>query len=128
MSLRTGKHIYAGQWTELHVTDEVIRRVEELAEKEGIDKMVDGEPLSEWETDRPILPEYTVEEVTPPLGDVHMKNKGNVGHNINIFDDKDSRESRETVDTNDEEELETEEQEKDEELEHEDPTDEARKA
>ena len=41
------KHIHTIQWTELHIIDEVIRRVEELDEKEGIHEMVDGEPLFE---------------------------------------------------------------------------------
>jgi len=54
-------------------------RVEDLAEKEGIHDMVDGEPLSRWELGSTILPEHAVEEVTPPLEDENMQPRGTWG-------------------------------------------------
>ena len=62
----------------------MVRRVEELAELDGIDEMVNGEPLFEWEPGNPItnMPnEITIEPV-----DV-LPESGNMGHNAVIFDD-----------------------------------------
>jgi len=71
MDLRKGKRIHANHWTGINITDKVIRCAEELAEKEGINAMVDGKSLFEWEPGSPMLPEHAVEEVTSPFEDKH---------------------------------------------------------
>ena len=48
------KPIHAEQWTELHVNDDVIQRVHELADIDGIPDMVEGQYLFEWEPGIPI--------------------------------------------------------------------------
>ena len=56
MSLNTGKKIHSNQWTELAINEEVIKRVEELAEAEGINEMINGELTFEWAPGVPIAP------------------------------------------------------------------------
>ena len=48
MSINTGRIIHARKWTVLHVTESVMVRVEKLSSDEGINEMVDGEILFEW--------------------------------------------------------------------------------
>ena len=48
MSLEIGRITNARQWNVLHVTESVICRVNKLATDEGINEMVDGDMLSEW--------------------------------------------------------------------------------
>ena len=49
MSLRTGRRIKCHRWEELPITDEVIKRVEDMAQEEGQMKLIDRCPLFEWE-------------------------------------------------------------------------------
>ena len=84
MSLETGKVIHSNHWTELAITDSVIKRVEEIAEKEGTPPLEDGQLSFEWEPGRPIVdievpdanaydPGLTIEADTHPpvvFGDV----------------------------------------------------------
>ena len=48
MSLYTGKKIHGYDWHELPIDDEVIHRVEELAEREKQPKLINQAPLFEW--------------------------------------------------------------------------------
>ena len=95
-----------------------------MAEKEGINEFFDGEPLFKWKPGSPILSEHAVEEVTPPLEDVSMKSRGNVGHDISTFNNGDPAESNNPEDIYSEDGLD-EEQEEDDESEDEGPVDEA---
>ena len=83
----------------------MIRRAEELSEKEGINKMVDGEYLFKWELGILILSEHAIEEVALLLKDVNMKHRGNMGLGIIIFDNEDPAESNNLEDTDSEEKL-----------------------
>ena len=55
MSLDTGRRIHARQWNVLHINESVIGKVEQLAANEGINGMVDGKMLFEWNPGDPIL-------------------------------------------------------------------------
>ena len=64
MSLDTGKCIHSTQWTEIPITNEVIQRVEEIVEENGMEPLVDEELIFEWEPGRPIEMNYQ-EDVIP---------------------------------------------------------------
>ena len=87
MSLRTGKQIHAKQWTELPVTDEVVQRVEELADAAQIPEMVNGELLFEWAPGNPIVQDDT-SDITTTLLNTPLEH-GNTGHKTVIFDNID---------------------------------------
>ena len=48
MSLHTGRELHTNEWDELPIDEEVIARVEELAENEGQPELPDQYPLFEW--------------------------------------------------------------------------------
>ena len=52
MSLKSGKRIKCHRWEELHITQEVVNRVEDLSSEESQMQMVNGMPLFEWEDGR----------------------------------------------------------------------------
>ena len=54
MSLYTGKKIHGYIWNEIPIDDDVISRVEELADKENQPLLIDDHPLFEWAPGRPI--------------------------------------------------------------------------
>ena len=54
MSLYTGKRLHSYSWTELPIDQDVIDRVEDLAEEEGQPELVDGIPFFEWNIGEPI--------------------------------------------------------------------------
>ena len=66
MSLETGRIIHARQWTVLYVIESMIDRVEQLASDEGINEIVDGDMLFEWNPGEPILLQPYYKEVVPP--------------------------------------------------------------
>lgn len=74
MNLSTGRRIHANQWTELPITKEVINRVEELADPDGIEDMINGEPLFEWEPGRTILHENEQELVNDDEHETELTN------------------------------------------------------
>ena len=55
LSLLTGRVLHCQQWTELPTTDQVITKVESMAEDQGQPIMNDKVPLFEWEPGIPIL-------------------------------------------------------------------------
>ena len=55
MSIDTGRIIHARKLTVLHVIESVIGRVKKLSADEGINEMVDGEILFEWNPGEPII-------------------------------------------------------------------------
>ena len=63
---KTGIRIHARKWTVLHDTESVIDRVEKLASDKGINEMVNGDMLFEWNPGYPILLQPNYEEVIPP--------------------------------------------------------------
>ena len=62
MSLFTGQLIHGFGWQEVPIHDDVIKRVEELAEIEKQPKMADRVPLFEWSPGYEILDEQDLEE------------------------------------------------------------------
>ena len=48
MSLNTGKMIHSYNWEALPIPDEVVTRVEELAESENQPTLIDSQPIFEW--------------------------------------------------------------------------------
>ena len=48
MSLHSGKQINIYEWQELPIDDDVINRVEEIAEEQNAAMMTDGYPMFEW--------------------------------------------------------------------------------
>ena len=86
MSLKIGRRINVRQWNVLHVTELVIKLVEQISADEDINDMVDGEILFEWEPGEPILLQPDYEEVTPSLNHaVNEEPKGNSGHAVILF-------------------------------------------
>ena len=52
MSLYTGKKINAYEWTTLPIDDDIVSRVEELAEQHDQPDIIDKTPLCEWHDGR----------------------------------------------------------------------------
>ena len=64
MSLYTGLKIHGYKWTELPIDDDVIDRVEEMADKQKAPKMINRSPLFEWRPGVPIEDEiFEIEEL-----------------------------------------------------------------
>lgn len=70
MSLETGKRVHSNNWVELSITDNVIARAKALAAHDGMDDLIDGELIFEWNPSEPILdlpPDYTHDNSGPGL-------------------------------------------------------------
>ena len=90
MSLRIGRRIHSNQWTVLHVTDEVLQRVHDLADQDGVQDMKDGQIIFEWNLGMTIHDRHAYEI---PMADGEVNNTdmqpiGNVGHDIIIFENE----------------------------------------
>ena len=90
MSLRSGRRINSNQWTVLHVTDEVLHRVHDLADQDGVQDTKYGQILFEWESGMPIQDRHAYEI---PMADGEVNNTdiqplGNVGHDVIIFENE----------------------------------------
>jgi hypothetical protein len=48
MSLYSGKRLHSYEWKELPIDDDVINRVEELANREDDPTMINGYPVFTW--------------------------------------------------------------------------------
>ena len=62
MSLYTGNKIHGYIWNDIPIDNDVISRVEELADKENQPLLIDDHPLFEWAPGRPIASD-TNEEI-----------------------------------------------------------------
>ena len=113
MFQRTGRMIHAEQWIELHVNYNVVQRVHELADTDGIPDMVGGQYLFEWEPGIPILDGYPDrhEELTDTgerayndeqevvvfdMNDNADQNMGRINQNKDIDSDKDMEDTTES--------------------------------
>jgi hypothetical protein len=113
MSLYTGKKIHGYIWNEIPIDDDVISRVEELADKENQPLLIDDHPLFEWAPGRPIASDTTedieldnkteqevernevVQEVIPQvINEDEDKNEENQDTNKNYVTDTDTIRSR----------------------------------
>ena len=90
MSLRSGKRIHSNQWTVLHVTDEVVQQVHDLADQEGVQDMKDVQILFGWEPGMPIQDRHAYEILTADgeVNNTDMQPLGNVGHDVIIFENE----------------------------------------
>jgi hypothetical protein len=71
MSLYSGKRIHSYEWKELPVDDDVIERVEELAENEETPLMRNGYPVFTWKQRVLDDPELPVEDAGEDLYGLH---------------------------------------------------------
>ena len=55
----SGRLIHLNQWTVLHVTNEVVQRVHDLADQDGVQDMKDGQIIFKWEPVVPIQDRHT---------------------------------------------------------------------
>ena len=104
MSLYTGKKLHSYDWVETPIDDEVIARVEELAEQEGQPIITDNMPLFEWGLGKMIVDEdneyendffSSTEEETPSMDvvptsqqlEIHEEGRPTEPHSIPILED-----------------------------------------
>ena len=92
MSLYTGQKIHAYSWHELPIHDDVIARVEELAEIESQPKLVDRSPLFEWAPGVEILDEEEEINVDPQLEDAEPINIDEQHEGGNVITDDEEEE------------------------------------
>ena len=90
MSMRSGIRIHSNQWTVLHVTDEVVQRVHNLADQDGMQDMKDGQIIFEWEPGMPIQDHhaYKIPMADGEVNNTDMQPLGNFVHDIIIFENK----------------------------------------
>jgi hypothetical protein len=93
MNLNTGRVITRRKYTELPITDAVIRQVESLALAEGQPKIKHGCPTFGWTPDQPIIfddyDEHDDEE-DPDIDDFEHPQQHDDDHEIEIMDDHDN--------------------------------------
>jgi hypothetical protein len=77
MSLYTGKRLHSYHWEELPISDEVIKRVNELGEEEDQPILTDGVPLFEW-TPGQIIDEDDEEEYTNDINEEHRDDDNDI--------------------------------------------------
>ena len=70
MSLKTGKKIKCHRWEELPITDDVIKRVEQLGKEQNQIKLIDGFPLFEWEDGKHVEDDHNEGEIIRTIGDL----------------------------------------------------------
>ena len=86
-SLRSGRRINSNQWTVMHVTDEVVQRVHNLANQYGVQDIKDGHILFEWEPSVSIQDHhaYKIPMADSEANNTNIQPLGNVGHDLIIF-------------------------------------------
>ena len=89
MSLQSGKKIKCHKWEELPITEEVITRVERLAQDEGQLKLIDRCPLFEWEDGLEVEDDI---EMTSE-NEVHIDEYGDRDFGYESSDDEDESEA-----------------------------------
>ena len=105
MSLYTGRKIHAFGWKELPIHEDVINRVEQLAEEENQPTMNDRVPLFEWEPGREILDDENEEEENNEQNNNEEQNQDeeqndDEGENV-VTDDDESDASNDEAEDND---------------------------
>ena len=88
MSLYTGKRIHAFGWQELPIHDEVIKTVEQFAKDEDQPKMIDREPLFEWEPGFEITNENEDECLEDFHNEEQLQHDENLKEDVNHQDDE----------------------------------------
>ena len=58
MSLKTGKRIHSNKWSQLPIREDVVKKVQHLADLENQPKMKRGELLFEWEPGLEVFDDY----------------------------------------------------------------------
>ena len=89
MSLYTGKRIHSYDWDEVPIDEDVIARVETLAEEEGQPLIINKMPLFEWTTGTPIADadDDYIEIEQPPHEEVTITNATDIMEDIDIQDE-----------------------------------------
>ena len=97
MSLYTGKKLHSYDWVETPIDDEVIARVEELAEAEGQPIVSDHMPLFEWGIGREILEiEEDKDEYTHVDNDSLFQNT-DLNQQIEVIDQRSSEQDTNSI-------------------------------
>ena len=126
MSLYTGKKLHSYDWVETPIDEDVISRVEELAEKENQPLIIDNMPLFEWgisdsiqdneETDTSVFPADMDEELhTHNVTEIQLCNEANPdisapNNSIKIIEVEDEDAQSENIGPDPDEELKIEEE------------------
>ena len=87
MSLRSSRRIHSNLWTVLHVTDEVVQRVHDLADQDSVQDTKDGQIIFEWEPGMFIQDHhaYKIPMADGEVNNTDMQPLGNVGHDVIVF-------------------------------------------
>ena len=74
----------------MHVTDEVVQRVHDLADQEGVQDMKDSQILFEWEPGMPIQDchVYDIPMADGEGNNIDIQPLGKVGHDVIIFENE----------------------------------------